>query len=56
MALFTSSPSQGASELPRTSSPILHTAVTIDDTFWGPRIQAVREQTLPIMYEQSGLL
>jgi uncharacterized protein len=52
MALFTSSPSQGASELPRTSSPILHTAVTIDDTFWGPRIQAVREQTLPIMYEQ----
>ena len=52
MTLFTSSQSQEASEQPRTSSPIAHTAVTIADTFWSPRIQAMREQTLPLMYEQ----
>lgn len=53
MALFTSSSlSQGASELPRSSSPIAHTAVSIEDTFWAPRIQAAREHTLPLMYEQ----
>jgi DUF1680 family protein len=52
MALFTSSRSQEASELPRSSSPVAHTAVTIEDTFWTPRIQAMREQTLPLMYQQ----
>jgi DUF1680 family protein len=52
MALFTSSPSQESPELPRTSSPITHTAVTINDTFWAPRIRMMREHTLPLMYEQ----
>ncbi len=36
----------------RGTSPVEHTAVTIDDTFWAPRLQTVREHTLPFIYEQ----
>lgn len=36
----------------RGTSPVEHTAVTIDDVFWAPRLQTVRERTLPFIYEQ----
>jgi uncharacterized protein len=36
----------------RGTSPVEHTAVTIDDAFWAPRLQTVRERTLPFIYEQ----
>ena len=36
----------------RGTSPVEHTAVTIDDAFWSPRLQTVREHTLPFIYEQ----
>lgn len=36
----------------RSSLPVAHTAVTIEDGFWAPRLQAVREHSLPLMYEQ----
>ncbi|HLV99501.1 MAG TPA: beta-L-arabinofuranosidase domain-containing protein [Ktedonobacterales bacterium] len=34
------------------SVPVAHTAVTIEDGFWAPRLQAVREHSLLLMYEQ----
>jgi DUF1680 family protein len=36
----------------RSSLSVAHTAVTIEDGFWAPRLQAVREHSLPLMYEQ----
>lgn len=39
-------------EAKRGSSPIAHTAVTIEDTFWAARLQTVRSRTIPGMYEQ----
>jgi uncharacterized protein len=39
----------------RTSDAVAHTAVTIEDTFWAPRLRTVRENTLPTMYEQMKL-
>lgn len=36
----------------RSSSPIAHGAVTLEDAFWAPRQQIVRESTIPGMYEQ----
>ncbi len=36
----------------RSSSSVDHTAVTIEDGFWAPRVRAVRERSLPLMYEQ----
>jgi DUF1680 family protein len=37
------------------SSPVELTAVTFEDAFWTPRLQTVREQTLPFIYEQFRL-
>ncbi len=31
--------------------PVAHTAVLIEDRFWAPRLQSVRERSLPLMYE-----
>ncbi|GHO54538.1 glycoside hydrolase family 127 protein [Ktedonobacter robiniae] len=39
----------------RGSNAVAHTTVTIEDTFWAPRLQRVRENTLPMMYEQMKL-
>jgi uncharacterized protein len=36
----------------RGSVPVRHTAVTIEDEFWAPRLRAVREESLRLMYEQ----
>lgn len=36
----------------RSSSSVDYTAVTIEDGFWAPRVRAVREHSLPLMYEQ----
>lgn len=33
-------------------SPVAHTAVTFEDTFWAPRLHNLRERSLPLMYEQ----
>ncbi len=34
------------------SSPVNFKAVKIDDKFWTPRIQTIRQETLPLMYAQ----
>lgn len=34
------------------STPVAHTAVRIEDRFWAPRLQSVRERSLPLMYAQ----
>ena len=39
----------------RTYVPVPHVAVTIDDTFWSPRLEANRTQTIPIEYEQCRI-
>jgi DUF1680 family protein len=36
----------------RNSLPVAHTAVTIEDKFWSPRLQAMHEHSLLLMYEQ----
>lgn len=36
----------------RGALPAPHTAVTLEDGFWAPRLQAVREHSLPLMYKQ----
>ncbi len=36
----------------RSSFPVPHTAVTLEDGFWLPRVQSVRERSLPLMYQQ----
>ena len=46
------SPSRHASEIRRSSSPVAHTAVTIEDEFWAPRLRSLRERTLPLIHEQ----
>lgn len=39
-------------EIRRSSSSLAHTAVTIEDGFWAPRLRSLRERSLPLMYEQ----
>ncbi len=34
------------------SSSIIHSATRFEGAFWGPRLQALREQTLPAIYQQ----
>ncbi|HLI87997.1 MAG TPA: beta-L-arabinofuranosidase domain-containing protein [Ktedonobacteraceae bacterium] len=34
------------------STPVVHTVVTFEDTFWAPRLRTLREQTLPFIYAQ----
>ncbi|MBO0794578.1 MAG: glycoside hydrolase family 127 protein, partial [Ktedonobacteraceae bacterium] len=38
------------------SSPIAHSAVVIEDTFWAPRLRTLRERTLFHIYEQMKQL
>jgi DUF1680 family protein len=40
------------SEIRRTSRPVAHTAIHLEDSFWASRQQALREVTLPHIYEQ----
>ncbi len=40
------------SDLRNSPSPVAHTAVTFEDTFWAPRLHNLREHSLPLMYEQ----
>ena len=35
--------------------PVPFTAVTIDDVFWTPRLEANRERTIPIEYDQCKM-
>jgi DUF1680 family protein len=44
--------SMRAPEIRRSSFPVAHTAVTIEDGFWAPRLRSLRERSLPLMYEQ----
>ncbi|HEU5230945.1 MAG TPA: beta-L-arabinofuranosidase domain-containing protein, partial [Ktedonobacteraceae bacterium] len=46
------SPFKRISEIRRSSFPVAHTAVTIEDGFWALRLRELREHTLPLMYEQ----
>ncbi len=46
------SSSEALSEARRGSSPVAHHAVTIEDTFWAPRLQTLRDRTLFHIYEQ----
>src|SRR6266536_3553521 len=46
------SSSEALSEGRRGSSPVAHHAVTIEDTFWAPRLQTLRDRTLFHIYEQ----
>lgn len=39
----------------RTYVPVPFTAVTIDDVFWTPRLEANRERTIPIEYDQCKM-
>jgi len=39
----------------RSSSPIAYQAVTIEDQFWAPRLQTLREKTLQHIYKQMEL-
>ncbi|HET8845612.1 MAG TPA: beta-L-arabinofuranosidase domain-containing protein [Ktedonobacteraceae bacterium] len=45
-------PSEASSEGRRGSSPVAHTAVAIEDTFWQPRLQTLRKRTLFYIYRQ----
>ncbi|HEY7350080.1 MAG TPA: beta-L-arabinofuranosidase domain-containing protein [Ktedonobacterales bacterium] len=47
---FSRSKREQATEEP--SFPVAHTAITIEDGFWAPRLQNVRERSLPLIYEQ----
>ncbi len=52
MTSSSSSPAQGNAQTPLRSSSVAHTATLFRDAFWGPRLQALREQTLPAIYQQ----
>ena len=43
---------QGNEQAPLRSSSIAHTATLFEGAFWGPRLQTLREQTLPMIYQQ----
>ena len=47
-----STPISDARSKRRGASPIAHTAITIEDTFWAPRQKTLRERTLPHIYRQ----
>jgi DUF1680 family protein len=46
------SSSEALPERHRSSSPVAHNAVTIEDTFWLPRLQKLRSRTLFSIYRQ----
>jgi DUF1680 family protein len=52
MTSFSSSPIQGNTQTPLRSSAVAHTATRFQGGFWGSRLQALREQTLPAIYQQ----
>lgn len=52
MASSAFSHTQENAPVPLTSSPVAHPAVTFEDIFWAPRLQTIREHTLPAIYEQ----
>jgi uncharacterized protein len=52
MTLTSSSQAQGNEQKPLRSSAVAHTATIFRDAFWGPRLQALREHTLPAIYQQ----
>ena len=43
---------QGNAQPALRSSAVAHTAIHFQGAFWGPRLQIVREQTLPAIYQQ----
>lgn len=55
MTLSSSSHAQGNTHKPLRSTSVAHTATLFRDTFWAPRLQALREQTLPAIYQQMRL-
>lgn len=46
------SQAQGNAQSPWRSSAVAHTATVFEDSFWAPRLQTMRERTLPAIYEQ----
>jgi DUF1680 family protein len=52
MTSSVSSQAQESAERQPGSTPVAHTSVSIEGGFWAPRLQAVREHTLPFIYEQ----
>jgi DUF1680 family protein len=52
MTLPVSSQPQGSAERQPALNPVAHTSVRIEGGFWAPRLLAVREHTLPFIYEQ----
>jgi uncharacterized protein len=43
---------QGNEQAPLRSSSVSHTATLFEGAFWGSRLQSLREQTLPAIYQQ----
>ncbi len=52
MTSSSSSHIQGNAQMPLRSSSVAHTATLFEGAFWGPRLQALHEQTLPAIYQQ----
>lgn len=52
MTLLSSSQAQGNADKPLRSSSVAHAATLFQDAFWAPRLQSVRAQTLPAIYQQ----
>src|SRR5579875_527020 len=52
MTSSASSQTQGNAQKPWRSTAVVHTATVFEDRFWAPRLRAVREHTLPAIYEQ----
>jgi len=52
MTFSLSSQTQEDAQKPLRSSFVAHTATSFQDAFWAPRLQALREQTLPAIYQQ----
>lgn len=52
MSLSSSSRTQGNTSEVLRSSAVPHTVTVFQDTFWAPRLQALRTHTLPAIYQQ----
>ncbi|HEY0753790.1 MAG TPA: beta-L-arabinofuranosidase domain-containing protein [Ktedonobacteraceae bacterium] len=55
MSLSSSSQTQGNAHEVLRSSAVPHTATVFQDTFWASRLQTLRTQTLPAIYQQMRL-
>ncbi len=51
MSISSNTDTQGNASAPLRSSPVAHTATRFEGGFWGPKLQAIRAQTLPAIYE-----